>query len=65
MEITLYVILSLQQFYHAFAVSMVIYVTDEVIKPTYSIPIIQIQVMFDDFENIRELSDEWLVKFIP
>ena len=40
-------------------------VTDDGIKPTWIIPIIQIQGTCNDFENIRKLYDQLLGKFIP
>ena len=61
----IYVMLLLQQLYHAPWVLMVVYVTDDGIKPTWIIPIIQIKGMCNDFENIRKFSDQWQVKFIP
>ena len=39
-------------------------VTDDGIKPTWIIPIIQIQGTCNDFENIIKFSDQWQVKFI-
>ena len=61
----IYVMLLLQQLCHAPWVLMVMYVTDDGIKPTCIIPIIQIKGMCNDFENIRTFSDQWQVKFIP
>lgn len=61
----MYVMLLLQQFCHAVWVLLIMHVTDDGIKPTCIIPIIQVQFTLNDFENIRKLSDQWQVKFIP
>ena len=61
----IYVMLLLQQLCHAPWVLMVMFVTDDGIKPTCIIPIIQIQGTCNDFENIRKLYDQLLGKFIP